>query len=63
MVAEIGRASVLALIDEGADIVDVRPEAEFTAEHIPGAVHLWLRDIDGPLRDQVLRRDRPTVVY
>jgi len=37
---------------EGAQFVEVLPKAEFDAEHLPGALHITLRD-----------KGRPVVVY
>ncbi len=62
MVANIDRAQLLELIDEGAQVVDVLPDAEYTAQHIPGAVNLPLRQLNAETA-AVLRRDKPVVVY
>ena len=62
MVANIDRAQLLELIDQGAQVVDVLPDAEYTARHIPGAINLPLRQLNAETT-AVLRRDKPVVVY
>ena len=62
MVTNIDRAELLTLIDEGAQVVDVLPESEYTAQHIPGAINLPLRKLNAETV-QVLERDKPVVVY
>mgnify|MGYP001828375692 CR=1 FL=1 len=62
MVANIDRAELLELIDGGAQVVDVLPDAEYIAQHIPGAINLPLRQLNGETT-AVLRRDKPVVVY
>ncbi|MGW0732371.1 rhodanese-like domain-containing protein [Streptomyces sp. NPDC002851] len=49
------------LAEEGAQLVEVLPR-EYEDVHLPGAVHLWLRDLD---RDAATRLDqhKPVVVY
>ncbi len=62
MVTNIDRSTLLALIDQGAVILDVLPEREYGAGHIPGALNMPLRKLDA---DAVadLHRDKPVVVY
>lgn len=62
MVTNIDRDTLLQLIEAGAQVVDVLPEAEYTESHIPGASSIPLRQLN---RDTVsrLRRDKPVVVY
>ncbi len=62
MVANIDRAELLELIDGGAQVVDVLPDAEYLAQHIPGAINLPLRQLNAETT-AVLRRDKPVVVY
>ena len=62
MVTNIDRAALLALIEDGAQVVDVLPEAEYAAQHIPGAISLPLRRLTAETA-AVLRRDKPVVVY
>lgn len=62
MVTSIDRARLLELIDQGAQVVDVLPDAEYRAQHIPGAVSIPLRRLNAETAS-VLRRDKPVVVY
>ena len=63
MVTAIDRTELLRLVDEeGLQVVDVLPDAEFAAAHIPGAVSLPLRKLTIDTVG-VLRRDRPVAVY
>jgi rhodanese-related sulfurtransferase len=58
---EVTPTDAKPLIDDGAQLVDVRTEDEFTAGHIPGARHVPLPD----LRSEAAGLDqaRPVVVY
>ncbi len=62
MTVNVDRVRLLELIAEGAQVVDVLPQAEFAAQHIPGAVNIPLKRLDGEAAS-VLRRDKPVVVY
>jgi rhodanese-related sulfurtransferase len=62
MVANIDRAQLVALIDEGAQLVDVLPESEYEAQHIPGAINIPLKQLTVETV-ATLRRDKPVVVY
>ncbi len=63
MVTNIDRTELLRLIDdEGAQLVDVLPEQEYNAGHIPGAVNIHLKRLD-VTTTAALRRDKPVVVY
>jgi rhodanese-related sulfurtransferase len=50
------------LIDAGAQLVEVLPRAEYDDEHLPGAVHLPLTELDAESAG-VLDPARPVVVY
>jgi rhodanese-related sulfurtransferase len=52
---------VRRLMDSGAQIVEVLPKAEYEEEHLPGAIHIRLRDMGR--RANELDRSRPVVVY
>ncbi|MFF8847887.1 rhodanese-like domain-containing protein [Streptomyces sp. NPDC015127] len=56
------RHEVRRLAEAGAQLVEVLPREEYEDVHLPGAVHLWLRDLD---REASIRLDRhrPMVVY
>ena len=62
MVTNIDRVRLLELIDQGGQVVDVLPEAEYDAQHIAGAVNIPLRRLDAQTAS-TLRRDKPVVVY
>ena len=49
-------------MEQGAQIVDAMPGREYGEDHIPGAVNLPLRKIEGEAR-KVLEPARPIVVY
>lgn len=58
---EVSRGEARKLIDEGAQLVDVRADHEWDAGHIAGATHLPLPEL--PQRVDELDKDRPVVVY
>jgi phage shock protein E len=58
----IDRDRVLALMEQGAQIVEVLPAEEYDDEHLPGAVNLPLKELDAA-RAETLDRSRPVVVY
>lgn len=62
MVTNIDRTRLLGLIEDGAQVVDVLPEREYTAQHIPGAINIPLKRLDLETA-AVLARDKPVVVY
>ena len=62
MPTSISRDEVQRLLAEGALLVEVLPEREYSEEHIPGAVNIPLKKLD---RDSTatLDRARPIIVY
>jgi rhodanese-related sulfurtransferase len=56
------RDELRALLNEGAQLVDVLPRAEYEDEHLPGAINIPLKELSGATVD-VLDRNRPVVVY
>ena len=58
---EVGREEARKLIDEGAQLLDVRADHEWQAGHIAGATHLPLPQL--PQRLDEVDKDRPVVVY
>ena len=58
----IDRLQVRQLVERGAQLVDVLPEQDYAHEHLPGAVHIWLRDLDRTA-PQRLHRATPVIVY
>lgn len=62
MVTEINRETLLTLIGQGAQVVDVLPEREFMASHIPGAINIPLKTLDSETT-LTLAQGKPVVVY
>jgi rhodanese-related sulfurtransferase len=58
---EVSRDEARRLIDEGAQLVDVRADHEWEAGRIAGADHVPLPEL--PQRLGELDKDRPVVVY
>jgi rhodanese-related sulfurtransferase len=58
---EVSREEARKLIDEGAQLVDVRADHEWEAGHIAGARHMPLPEL--PQRIGEIDQDRPVVVY
>ncbi len=63
MPTDISRKRVQELVTEGAQLVDVRPDAEFQGLHIAGAICLPLKALDAATTDSALDRNRAVVVY
>ncbi len=58
---EVSREEAQRLVEEGAQLVDVRAEHEWEAGRIAGAVHLPLAELAE--RTGELDKDRPVVLY
>jgi rhodanese-related sulfurtransferase len=58
----IERPEVQRLIEQGAQVVEVLPRAEYDYEHIAGAVNIPLRELDKRAGAE-LDRSRPVIVY
>jgi rhodanese-related sulfurtransferase len=58
---EVTRDEAKALLDDGAQLVDVRADHEWEAGHIAGAIHLPLAELSG--RTGELDTERPVVLY
>jgi rhodanese-related sulfurtransferase len=58
---EITREEAQKLIEDGAQLVDVRTEHEWDVGRIAGATHLPLAEL--PERIDEIDRDRPVVLY
>jgi rhodanese-related sulfurtransferase len=52
-----------ALLARGAQLVEVLPVAEYTDEHLPGAINPPLKELDATTGAARLDRSRPVVVY
>ena len=62
MAADVDLAQLKRLIDEGAQLVEVLPAAEYAEEHLPGAINIPLKQLDATTASR-LDRTRPVVVY
>jgi rhodanese-related sulfurtransferase len=62
MPTTVDREQVQRLVGEGAQLVEVLPQAEYEDEHLPGAINLPLKELDHE-RTRVLDRMRPVIVY
>jgi len=58
----INREDVRRLLDDGAQLVEVLPADEYEEDHLPGAISLPLRRIEGEA-GTVLDRNQPVIVY
>ncbi|HET9164333.1 MAG TPA: rhodanese-like domain-containing protein [Solirubrobacterales bacterium] len=58
---EVSRDEARKLIEDGAQLVDVRADHEWDAGHIAGATHLPLDELAG--RTGEIDPDRPVVLY
>lgn len=56
------RRDVARLVGEGAQLVDVLPAEEYEFDHIAGAQHLWLRELDAEACTR-LNPSTPVIVY
>jgi rhodanese-related sulfurtransferase len=62
VVTSLHRDDAARLVEQGAQLVEVLPEAEYDDEHLPGAVNVPLRLLDqAAIRG--LDRSRPVIVY
>jgi rhodanese-related sulfurtransferase len=62
MPVAIDRQQVEQLLREGAQLVEVLPQAEYDDEHLPGAINIQLKELDSE-RVAALDRARPVIVY
>jgi rhodanese-related sulfurtransferase len=62
MAIGIDREQVRRLLEQGVQLVEVLPAAEYEDEHLPGAINLPLKELNRE-RAQGLDRTRPVVVY
>jgi phage shock protein E len=56
------RREVQALLELGAQLVEVLPAEEYEEEHLPGAINLPLRKLENEAR-QRLHPGKPVIVY
>ncbi len=63
MVTNIDRAELVRMVeDEGAQVINVLPNAEYVSVHIPGSINIPLKRLDAAATS-ALGRDKPVVVY
>jgi len=62
MPTRIDLAQLQELLGDGAQLLEVLPAAEYSDEHLPGAVNIPLKELDATSAAQ-LDRTRPVVVY
>ena len=62
MPTPVDREQVQRLVGEGAQIVEVLPQAEYEDEHLSGAINIPLKELDRE-RTQLLDHARPVIVY
>jgi rhodanese-related sulfurtransferase len=62
MTTPIERGEVQRLLDNGAQLVEVLPEAEYEDEHLPRAISIPLKSLDAESARH-LERQRPVIVY
>ena len=58
---EVSREEAQRLIDEGAQLIDVRADHEWQAGHLPGATHVPLDEL--PERTGEIDKERPVLLY
>ncbi len=61
MPSVVDREAVGRLVADGAHLAEVLPRDEYDEEHLPGALHVPLKQL--PAAVSVLDRARPVVVY
>ena len=62
MPTDVDLPQLQALISRGASLIEVLPEAEYNAEHLPGAINIPLKQLTRASVEG-LDRSRPLVVY
>jgi rhodanese-related sulfurtransferase len=58
---EVTAAEAKDLIDDGAQLVDIRTDVEYEAAHIPGSRYIPLADI--PSESANLDQQKPVIIY
>ena len=62
MTARIELLELQRLVDQGAQLVEVLPPAEYAEVHLPGAINIPLKQLDTDTTAPLDRR-QPIVVY
>ena len=63
MFESIDRQRARQLIEQGAQVVEVLEASQYRLAHLPGALHIFARDLSRERAEQVLDRDRPVILY
>ena len=58
----IARDELQALLELGAQLLEVLPHQEYEEEHLPGAINIPLKELNRETAAQ-LKRDEPVIVY
>src|SRR6059058_4893747 len=58
---EISAGEAKQLIDQGAQLIDVRTDVEYEKGHIPGSTHVPLADVQRESAN--LDREKPVILY
>jgi rhodanese-related sulfurtransferase len=56
-------AGVQELLQRGAQLLEVLPREEYDEMHLPGALHIPLKELDRDRTAELIDRDRPVVAY
>jgi rhodanese-related sulfurtransferase len=62
MPQEIEIDEIRPLLEDGAQLVEVLPEAEYEEEHLAGAINIPLKQMSAEAVAR-LDKDRPVIVY
>ena len=62
MPTDINRDEVQRLVAEGAQLVEVLPEQEYSEAHLPGAINIPLKKLDAQ-SVKPLDRAHPVIAY
>ena len=62
MATDVTLGQVETLIEQGAQVVEVLPEAEYVEAHLPGAINLPLKQLNAQTVG-ILDRERAVLVY
>jgi len=58
---EVSHAEAREMLDNGAQLVDVRADHEWETGHLPGAVHIALPELAARVGE--IDKDRPVILY
>src|SRR5262245_11525173 len=62
MPTDIDREDVRTMLVSGAQIIETLPPKQFEDEHLPGAINIPLKNLDGQIA-AALDRNKPLIVY